>query len=186
VTNTVTPFIYNEFYLDNGGFEVPNLGGGPGNLYALRPTGATWSFSGRAGIAANGSVLGVTNAENLNEQDGVTSTLGQAAFLSGNNSFLIYPVFTGLVDPATIKIGFRSQTNNPSSMILSVSAVVDSVDLYSLGRFIPTTTSTWIEHLSPSFVTIPPGDNITVYFQSVTTNSRDISFIDSVYVRVLS
>jgi hypothetical protein len=185
VTPTVTPFIYNDSYLDNSGFEVPNLGGGPGNLYALRPTGATWAFSGLAGIAANGSVLGVTGAENLNEQDSVTSTLGQAAFLSGNNAYLLYPIFTGLVDPANIKIGFRSQTNNPSSMVLSVSAVVDSVDLYSLGIFTPTTTSTWVEHLSPSYVTIPPGDNVTLYFQSVTTNSNDISFIDSVYVRAL-
>jgi len=163
---------------------VPNLGGGPGNRYALRPTGATWTFSGRAGIAANGSVLGVTNAENLNQQDGVTSTLGQAAFLSGNNSYLLLPIFTGLADPANIKIGFRSQTNNPSSMVVAVSAVVDSVN-YSLGGFTPTTTSTWIEHLSPSSVTIPPGDTVTLYLQSVTTNSRDISFIDSVYVRAL-
>jgi hypothetical protein len=164
---------------------VPDLGGGPGTLYALRPTGATWSFSGRAGIAANGSVLGVTGAENLNELDNVTSTLGQAAFLSGNNSYLLFPIFAGIADPVNIKIGFRSQTNNPNSMVLSVSAVVDSVNLYSLGRFTPTTSSTWIEHLSPSYVTIPPGDNVTVYFQSITTDSNDISFIDSVYARVL-
>ena len=179
----MTPFIYKESYFDNNGFENPDLGSGPGNLYALRPEFASWEFTGQAGIAANGSVLGVTGAQNLNQKDGLESTLGQAAFLSGNNAYLEYPIV--LVNPVNIKIGFRSQTNNPGSMVIGVSAVVDTVGTYSLGVFTTNTTSTWAAQLSPSYVTIPPGEDITIYFQSVTTNSNDISFIDSVYVRTL-
>ena len=187
VTPTVTPFIYNDEYLINGGFEDPNLGSGPGPLYVLNPVGVgvKWTFSGRAGIAANGSVLGVTGAQNLNQKDDTTSTLGQAAFLSGNNAYLLYPIFAGYVDPENLKIGFRSQTNNPSSMVVNVSAAVDGVTFYNLGAFTPTTTSTWVEHLSPTYVSVLPGSNVTIYFQSVTTNSNDISFIDSVYIRTL-
>jgi hypothetical protein len=187
MTPTITPTtttLTNNYYPPNGGFEDPDLGGGPGNLYIRNPLDANWTFIGRSGIAANGSVLGVTGAENLNQFDDVTSTLGQAAFLSGNNAYMTFDSFGALLNPLPVKIYFRSQTSNPNSMVIAVSAFVDT-NVYNLGSFTPTTTTTWVEHSTPSFVTlVPPGD-LALLFIAKTSNANDITFIDSVYLQYL-
>src|SRR5262249_29992930 len=76
----------NIIYPANNGFEVPNLGAGisaygygspeaaAAGLPAL-PPGSGWTFTGTAGIAANGSNFNVNGASNGNS-DGTTSTSG--------------------------------------------------------------------------------------------------------------
>jgi hypothetical protein len=68
----------------NDGFEEANLGGGF-SAYQYSPPSTSWTYHSAAavagaGIAANGSVFGVTGATNGN-YNGATSTVGQAAFL---------------------------------------------------------------------------------------------------------
>jgi hypothetical protein len=46
---TVSPAVTGGF--SNGGFEVPNLGGG----FQYAPAGASWVFTAAAGISGNGS-----------------------------------------------------------------------------------------------------------------------------------
>jgi hypothetical protein len=73
-------------YPTNNGFEQPDLGSG-GSAFKYSPSSPGWTFFGSvggvsgAGIAANDSAFNVAGATNGNNDNGVTSTEGQAAFL---------------------------------------------------------------------------------------------------------
>jgi hypothetical protein len=72
-------------YPADNGFESPDLGSGGGAL-AYAPAGASWTFSGGAGIAANNSAFDVFNATQGQASDSARSTSGQAGFLQGISS----------------------------------------------------------------------------------------------------
>jgi hypothetical protein len=69
-------------YPINSGFEEPDLGSGF-NAFQYFPTAPGWIFSpiNGTGIAANDSAFNVIGATNFNNDNGATSTAGQAAFL---------------------------------------------------------------------------------------------------------
>lgn len=77
-------------YPTNNGFEQPDLGFG----FKYSPSSPGWTFFGSvdgvsgAGIAANGSNFNVTGATNGNNDNGATSTEGQAAFLQKGDGTL--------------------------------------------------------------------------------------------------
>ena len=76
-------------YPVNNGFEQPDLGSGDG-AFQYDPVAPGWTFSPEccAGIAANGSGFNVMGATNFNNDNGATSTSGQAGFLQGGNGTL--------------------------------------------------------------------------------------------------
>lgn len=69
-------------YPADNGFESPDLGSGADAL-AYAPAGASWTFSGGAGIAANNSAFDVFNATQGQASDSAVSSSGQAGFLQG-------------------------------------------------------------------------------------------------------
>jgi hypothetical protein len=71
-------------YPTNNGFEQPDLGSGPLS-YSYSPIAPGWTFTPQccSGIAANGSDFNLAGATNGNNDNGATSTSGQAAFLQG-------------------------------------------------------------------------------------------------------
>lgn len=77
-------------YPTNNGFEQPDLGLG----FQYSPSSPGWTFFGSidgvsgAGIAANGSGFNLTGATNGNNDNGATSTEGQAAFLQKGDGTL--------------------------------------------------------------------------------------------------
>lgn len=75
-------------YFTNDGFEQPDLGSGP-LAYQYFPSSPGWIFSGPngVGIATNGSNFNLAGATNGNH-NGVTSTVGQAAFLQDGDGTL--------------------------------------------------------------------------------------------------
>lgn len=76
-------------YPVNNGFEQPDLGSG-GGAFQYNPPAPGWTFGRGAGIAANGSDFNVLGATNGNNDNGATSTSGQAAFLqSGDGTLLL-------------------------------------------------------------------------------------------------
>jgi hypothetical protein len=74
-------------YPTNNGFEQPDLGLG----FQYSPSNPGWTFASGvfgAGIAANGSNFNLTGATNGNNDNGATSTQGQAAFLQKGDGTL--------------------------------------------------------------------------------------------------
>jgi hypothetical protein len=76
-------------YPVNNGFEQPDLGSGPLS-YSYGPIAPGWTFTPEccSGIAANGSDFNLAGATNGNNDNGATSTSGQAAFLQGGDGTL--------------------------------------------------------------------------------------------------
>jgi len=74
-------------YPINNGFEQPDLGSGC-FAYQYNPSNPGWTFANSSGIAANGSCFDVAGATNGNNDNGATSTAGQAAFLQGGDGTL--------------------------------------------------------------------------------------------------
>jgi len=100
---TITKFVYPAFalfafaclggtasaltvYPINNGFEQPDLGSGC-DAWQYTPTSPGWTFYG-GGIAANESCFDVAGATNGNNDNGATSTSGQAALLQGGDGTL--------------------------------------------------------------------------------------------------
>ena len=73
-------------YPVNNGFEQPDLGSGA----AYQPLAPGGTFGGGAGIAANGSGFNLAGATNGNNDNGTTSTSGQAAFAQSGDGTLVF------------------------------------------------------------------------------------------------
>jgi hypothetical protein len=74
-------------YPINNGFEQPDLGSGCG-AYQYNPPSPGWAFVNSSGIAANESCFDVAGATNGNNNNGATSTSGQAGLLQGGDGTL--------------------------------------------------------------------------------------------------
>ena len=101
------------FPADNG-FEVPDQG----TDFTLRPLGASWSFLGSTGIAANGSAFNVSNAPNGNS-DGTTSSNGQAAFFQAGDGTLAAGSFSQSISGfqgGTASVSFLLESRGPFPM----------------------------------------------------------------------
>src|SRR6516165_9617450 len=161
-------------YPTNNGFEAPNLGSGVaaygyGSLEAQAtglpalPAGGAWTFNGGTGIAANGSAFNVTGATNGN-QDGTTSTAGQAAFIQDYanapfhfNDNMISQTFGGFSD------GFASVTFSLESRGTNVNPIDVRLDGQDLGIFTPLSGSSF--------------NTVTTIFVPVTAGSHTLYFI---------
>jgi hypothetical protein len=180
-------------YPANNGFEVPNLGAGGGaygygsaeavaaGLPAL-PPGSGWTFAGTAGIAANGSNFGVTGASNGN-QDGTTSTSGQAAFIQGY-AFAPYnfPVNSMSQTIGGFDDGFAAVTfsleqrpgggNNPINVRL---------DGQDLGTYLASGSSSF-DTITTPFVPVTAGSHTLSFISTNNSGGDNTQFIDNVVV----
>jgi len=83
-------------YPTNNGFEQPNCGSG----FQYFPSSPGWTFTTGTnphfgdGIAANGSNFNLAGATNGNNDNGATSTAGQAAFLQAGDGTLASGYFS--------------------------------------------------------------------------------------------
>jgi hypothetical protein len=74
-------------YPVNNGFEQPDLGSGC-DAYQYNPPSPGWTFLNSSGIAANESCFDLTGTTNGNNNDGASSTSGQAGLLQGGDGTL--------------------------------------------------------------------------------------------------
>lgn len=169
-------------YPVNDGFEVPDLGSG-GGAFAYGPGGATWSFVGGAGLAANGSAFGVSGASNGNVNGGATSTSGQAGFIQGGDGTFGGSVIeqVGLSLTGDFKVLFDME-DRPEGNGLNPIAVylTDTIagNVY-MGTFTPAFEGAGFAPFATGFYT-SVGTVTTVHFVGVGNGSDVTSFIDNV------
>jgi hypothetical protein len=181
-------------YPTNNGFEVPNLGAGglaygygsaeavAAGLPAL-PAGSGWTFTGTAGIAANGSNFGVSGATNGNH-DGTTSTSGQAAFIQGY-AFppFHFPVnsmsqtFGGFVDGlAAVTFSIEQRPGGGGNNPIDV-----QLDGQDLGTYLASSSSSFNTITTP-FVAVTAGSHTLSFISTNNTGGDNTQFIDNVSV----
>lgn len=124
--------------LGNASFELPTLAGG---TYAYNPTGATWTFTGNAGIESNGSAWEAANAP-----DG-----SQAAFLQGNpnqgtGAIGAISQTVNVASAGTYVVTFQAARRNGQ-----VQPVRLNVDGASIGATITPTSNSFTTYTTASF-----------------------------------
>lgn len=150
--------------LANGGFELPVLAAGG---YQFAPAGATWTFSGNAGIQRNGSAWGASTAPEGQQTaflQGVNAQIGQTISLAaGSYSVSFYAArraYQGAAQPLQI-----------------------TVDGIAVGAPIAPVDTNFALYTSASF-TVGAG-NHTLQFTTTNPNGDNTSFIDAVVLNVL-
>ena len=144
----------------NGGFEVPNLGGG----FQYAPAGATWVFTG-AGISGNGS--GFTSG-NPPAPEGV-----QVAFLQGGSSQVAQ---SANIAAGTYTLSLRAaQRGNYQSGTQVLQVQLDGVPV---GQYQPPSTA-YTNYQTPAF-TIATTGNHTLSLAGIGTGSDFTAFVDDV------
>jgi hypothetical protein len=145
----------------NAGFEIPSLGYGG---YQSNPSGSSWTFSNRSGIAANGSPL--TN-NNPNAPQGT-----QVAFLHKTGSFSQTIKFRA----GNYHVSFYAAQRKKSSQNFQV-----LIDGQAIGTFTP--SSIKYKLYSTSNFTATAGRHV-LSFQGLNSNGGDnIVFIDVVAIQ---
>jgi len=148
-----------EFQQDS--FETPALTAGTGG-YAYNPTGTAWTFTGNAGVSANGSSLTSGNPD--------APEFAQVAFVRQTGSFQQTVNLSAGQYALTFKIAQRGNSGLNSQR---VRVLVDGV---SAGEFTPTSTSYVSE--GTSWVALAAG-NHTFTFQGMETTDQT-AFIDAI------
>ncbi len=144
----------------NGGFEVPNLGGG----FQYAPAGATWVFTG-AGISGNGS--GFTSG-NPPAPEGV-----QVAFLQGSGSQVAQ---SASIAAGTYTLSIRAaQRGNYQSGTQVLQVLVDGVPV---GQYQPPSTA-YTNYQTPAFTIATTGSH-TLSLAGIGTGSDFTAFVDDV------
>ena len=144
----------------NGGFEVPNLGGG----FQYAPAGATWVFTG-AGISGNGS--GFTSG-NPPAPEGV-----QVAFLQGSGSQVAQ---SANIAAGTYTLSIRAaQRGNFQSGTQVLQVLVDGVPV---GQFQPPSTA-YTNYQTPAFTIATTGSH-TLSLAGIGAGSDFTAFVDDV------
>ena len=155
---TVSPAVAGGF--TNGGFEVPNLGGG----FQYAPAGATWVFTG-AGISGNGS--GFTSG-NPPAPEGV-----QVAFLQGSGSQVAQ---SANIAAGTYTLSIRAaQRGNFQSGTQVLQVLVDGVPV---GQFQPPSTA-YTNYQTPAFTIATTGSH-TLSLAGIGAGSDFTAFVDDV------
>jgi hypothetical protein len=185
-----------EIYPVNDGFEIPNLGSGSNafgygdaNPYGLGvPTfipnaGQGWTFTGTAGIAANGSGFNVTGATNGNQNGGATSTSGQAGFIQNGYGTpnTISQTLTGY-DGGPTEVTFSLELRRTNDPTTAVDVKLNGIDL---GTYSAASTSSFNTVTTP--IVYIPGGSYQLTFTGVNgANGQDnTDFIDNVSVNVV-
>ncbi len=147
----------------NGNFQAPTLAA---NSYVVEPSGATWQFSGSAGVSTNGSSL---TSGNPAAPQGT-----QVGYISSNGS-MSYSVY---LDANTYNLSFMAaqrakyQTQNQEIRVL--------VDNAQVGVVLPSSTS--YNLVQTSNFTVAAGTH-TIQFIGLSPQSADsTAFIDEVSV----
>jgi hypothetical protein len=185
-----------KIYPVNDGFEIPNLGSGrsaygygdpsPYGLTVATFTpnaGQGWTFTGTAGIAANGSDFGVTGATNGNQNGGATSTSGQAGFIQNGYGTpnTISETVSGLPGgPASVTFSLELRSTDDSTT--GVDVTLNGVDL---GTYYTTSTSSFITVTTPTTL-LGAGSYVLKFTGVEGANGHDnTDFIDNVSVNVV-
>ena len=151
-------------YPQNNGFETPDAFGN----FAANPSGASWVFTGSAGIASSEFAPGATEGQ---ASDSAVSTLGQAAFLLSNCSFT-----QSVTLPAgtyTVSFGWEG---NPQQ-----GGISDSISVALGGTTVFTGTPSnapAFVHVNSSAVTLPAGTYPLTF--SGAGGSSAVSYLDDV------
>ena len=144
----------------NGGFEVPNVGGG----FQYAPAGASWVFTG-AGISGNGS--GFTSG-NPPAPEGV-----QVAFLQGGSSQVAQ---SASITAGTYTLSLRAaQRGNYQSGTQVLLVLVDGVPV---GQYQPPSTA-YTNYQTPAFTIATTGSH-TLSLAGIGTGSDFTAFVDDV------
>jgi hypothetical protein len=185
-------------YPVNDGFEVPDLGAGgyaygdhdPYGFMGLpefspATPGLGWTFTGTAGIAANGSGFGVTGATNVNENGGATSTSGQAGFIQNGygNPNSIYQTLSGYPGGPTT-VNFSLELRGGDDPTTGVDVKINGIDL---GTYSTASTSSFVTITTPVTYIAPGSSSYTLTFTGVDgLNGQDnTDFIDNVQINTV-
>ena len=147
----------------DGGFESPSMSGG----YQYAPSGATWTFIGGAGIAANGT--GFTSG-NPNAPEG-----SQVAFLQSSGS--------GVVQAATLAAGqytLSMQAAQRGNYQFGTQIVQVQVDGVTVGQYQPPGIA-YSSYQTPVF-TLGTGGSHTIALTGVGTGGDFTGFVDNVSI----
>lgn len=161
----------------NAGFEAPVVGSGS-SAYVYNPAGASWTFSGGAGVSGNGS--GFT-AGNPNAPEGsqvgfvqATGTISQAidGFSDGSYTFQFLSAQRGSGD------------GNPGPDAQNLQVLVDNAPLFGTDGLTPVGTSYQLYTTDP--IALSAGTH-TLTFQGLNTagqgagnNGDNTAFVDGV------
>jgi len=163
----------------NDGFEVPNIGNG----FLYNATGATWTFNGGSGLAANGSGFNVSGAPNGNT-GGQTSTAGQAGFIQGGDGTVGAASFSQLLsgfEAGETTVSFLAESRVNGGTFLNVYLGGVQLLFGGVGDILPPSTSVFTAFTSDP-ITVAAGDNL-LEFRGNNINLGDrSSFVDSVSV----
>jgi hypothetical protein len=163
-------------YPVNNGFEEPDLGSGA----AYQPPAPGWTFGGGAGIAANGSGFNVVGATNGNNDNGATSTFGQAAFVQSGDGTLVFAFFS-----QTLTLAAGSYTLNFSMEGRSTTGA-DGVNVFlngvqTGGTLLPASLTSFND-VSVNFGNLA-GGSYTIAFAGDSPTGADVTtFIDNVKI----
>ncbi len=150
----------------NGGFEAPNLAGS----YQYLPSGATWVFTGGAGITGNGNAFTSGN--------GPAPEGSQAAFLQGTGMV----AQTVNLAAGAYTVSFQAaQRGNFQSGTQIVRVQLDGV---TVGQYQPPNTA-YTNYTTPSF-TVASSGNHTITLVGVGSGADFTAFIDDVRLAAAS
>ncbi len=144
----------------DAGFANPNVVGNGG--YTYDPTGTPWTFTGSAGIEADGSAWGAANAP-----DGD----GRAAFLQ-NLGAISQSVYLA---PGTYTASFEAAQRNGYGL----QPIQFSVNGTNVGGTITPSGTSWGLYTTTTF-TITTAGNYTIQFAGTNSSGDHDSFIDAV------
>jgi len=144
----------------NGGFEAPNLAGS----YQYSPSGATWVFSGGAGITGNGNAF--TNG------NGPAPEGSQVAFLQGNG------VAMQSVNLAAGSYTLSLQAAQRGNHQLGTQIVLVQIDGVTVGQYQPPNT-TYSGYTTPSFTIAGSGSHM-IALVGAGSGTDFTAFVDDV------
>jgi type VI protein secretion system component Hcp len=162
LSSTQLDAVANSFTVQDPGFEQPDVSQGPGR-FLYNPTGAPWTFTGSAGVVANGSAFG-----NANPPEGT-----QAAFLQQLGSI------SQMVDLAagTYSLSFWAAQRPGNGQTFQV-----QVDGVVVGTFTPAGTS-YSLYATDSF-TVAAGQHTIAFVGTNPGGGDNTAFLDLVTVNV--
>ncbi len=155
--------------IPNFGFETPSLAA---STFQYRPTGASWTFTGNAGIAKNGSAF--TNS-NPNAPEGV-----QVAILQGgaNIAQSLSGFQGGFNYRATVSAAQRGSANS------STQSFQLQVDGQSIGTFTPASKN--YADVTSSLFTVSAGSHTFTILGTNPNGGDNTAFIDNVRITGVS
>jgi hypothetical protein len=167
--------------LVNNGFETPDLGRG-GQAFSYPPLDAGWTFTGGAGIAANGSNFNVQNAANGN-YGGTRSTSGQAGFIQTPDAGAVSSIsqtLSGFV-AGTVTVTFSIEQRMTGSTVGGNNPINVKLDDQDLGTYLATSSSNFNTITTPP-VTVTAGSHTLYFIGTDQTGGDNTQFIDNVRV----